>query len=78
VNYYTCDQNILQKPDGNTAVILPGESVTITRKFKDTTEIPTRGGAIGAGGGTDSIIETGAKMLREESAKEVAAGGQRQ
>ena len=74
VNYYTCDQNVYQKPDGNTAVILPGDSVTLTRIFKDTTHIPDRGGAIGVGGGTDAIIETGTRILNGESATAIDPG----
>lgn len=55
MNMYSCDPNVYQKPDGATDIIIPGDSVTIKRDYRDPTEVQEIG--------LDKVIEYGAKML---------------
>ena len=75
VNMYACDPNVYQEPSGNTNLLVPGETVTITRHNVDPTQIQ-HAGALGGGGGIDAMIEYGAKILGDRTVAG-PAGGQR-
>lgn len=60
VNMYGCDPNVYQKANGATDIIIPGQSVTIQRDYRDPTTVQEAG--------VDKVIEYGAKMLRQPPA----------
>jgi hypothetical protein len=62
VNWYMCDANVWQSPDGNSQLLYPGETVTLVRHWYSQTHLESAGG-YGDGGGVDAVIATGAKIL---------------
>lgn len=57
VNMYACDPNVYQMPNGTTDVIVPGQTVTIEREYRDTEDV---------GYAVDKVIAYGAKVLSGE------------
>ena len=57
VNMYACDPNVYQLPTGATDLIIPGQTVTINREYRDP-ENPMVG--------LDTVIEYGRKVLKGE------------
>ena len=57
VNMYACDPNVYQTPTGTTDVIIPGQTVTIEREYRDPED---------AGYAVDKVIEYGRKVLAGE------------
>ena len=64
VNMYACDPNVYQTPDGRTDLIIPGQTVTIEREYRNP-ENPTIG--------LDKVMEYGAKVLKGEIPTKAAA-----
>jgi hypothetical protein len=67
VNMYACDPNVYQMANGTTDVIVPGQTVTIEREYRDTED---------AGYAVDKVIEYGRKVLSGEIPMKPAAAAQ--
>lgn len=57
VNMYACDPNVYQMKNGTTDVIVPGQTVSIDKEYRDTED---------AGYAVDKVIEYGRKVLSGE------------
>ena len=64
VNMYSCDPNVYQTPEGTTDIIIPGQSVTIQRDYRDPEDPEV---------GVEKVIEYGAKVLKGEVPAKSAA-----
>jgi hypothetical protein len=67
VNMYSCDPNVYQTPEGATDIIIPGQTVTIEREYRDPED---------AGYAVDKVLEYGAKVLRGENPPKPKQSGQ--
>jgi len=66
VNMYSCDPNVYQTAEGATDLIIPGQTVTIQREYRD----PEAEVAV------EKVIEYGGKVLRGEIKPKTAQAGQ--
>ncbi len=57
VNMYACDPNVYQTPEGTTDLIIPGQTVTIQREYRNPED---------AGYSVEKVIEWGGKFLKGE------------
>ena len=55
VNMYACDPNVYQLPSGTTDIIVPGQTVTINREYRDPEDPEI---------GVEKVIEYGGRALK--------------
>jgi hypothetical protein len=67
VNMYSCDPNVYQLPSGATDIIIPGQTVTIEREYRDP-EQPEYG--------VDKVMAYGAKVLSGEIPMKPVSSGE--
>jgi hypothetical protein len=64
---YSCDPNVYQLPSGATDIIIPGQTVTIEREYRDP-EQPEYG--------VDKVMAYGAKVLSGEIPMKPVSSGE--